>query len=127
MKRAVLTTVVALAAAVLTTPIASATTVISWGACADAALVAGGAQCGTLAVPLDPAKPGGTQITLALSRVRHTGPESAYQGVVVSMPGVLTGTGLTNSLLGGQLPGGVGANYDWIGRASCRERVYACV
>ena len=117
MKRAVLTTVVALAAAVLTTPIAAATPApaITWGACSDAALVAGGAQCGTLAVPLDPAKPGGTQITLALSRVEHTGPENAYQGVVVSMPGVLTGTGLANSLLGGQLPGGVGANYDWIG------------
>jgi len=115
-KRAVLATVVALVAAVVSTPIANATPPgISWGACPDPALA--GAQCGTLAVPLDPAKPRGAQLTLALSRVRHTSPESDYQGVVVSMPGVLTGTGLGLSLLGGQLPGGVGANYDWIGFA----------
>ncbi|MGI5506606.1 hypothetical protein [Lentzea sp. CA-135723] len=45
--------------------------VIQWGPCADQALAAGGAECGTLAVPRDPAQPNGATITLALSRVQH--------------------------------------------------------
>ena len=60
---------------------------ISWGACSDPTLVHYGAQCGMLAVPLDYAHPHGTLIHLAVSRVKHTTPQSAYQGVMLVNPG----------------------------------------
>lgn len=58
---------------------------IHWTACTEPALI--GLDCGTLTVPLDHARPGGRQITLALSRSRHTGPAAAYQGVLLANPG----------------------------------------
>jgi hypothetical protein len=50
---------------------------IRWGACSDQMLVRYGAQCGMLTVPLDYAHPRGTLINLAVSRLRHTTPQSA--------------------------------------------------
>ena len=102
------------------TPTAGATSspaTISWGACSDPTLANAGAECGTLDVPLDPANPQGKTVTLALSRVRHKVAENAYQGVVLGAPNALGGTGLSMSLLGGRLPNGAGAAYDWVGFA----------
>ncbi|MGA5299489.1 alpha/beta hydrolase [Nucisporomicrobium flavum] len=86
---------------------------ISWGECASAGLKARGAQCGLLTVPLDYAKPGGTKIKIAVSRIKHTSAD--YQGVMLTNPGGPGGSGLTLSVLGEYVPGDVGTKYDWIG------------
>ena len=86
---------------------------IAWGACADEGLRARGAECGFLAVPLDHAKPAGTKIRLAVSRIRHT--TAVSQGVMLVNPGGPGGSGLSLSVLGDYVPGGAGKAYDWIG------------
>ena len=42
--------------------------------------------CGHLSVPLDYSKPRGTKIQLAVSRIRHTVPDSQSQGVMLVNP-----------------------------------------
>jgi pimeloyl-ACP methyl ester carboxylesterase len=88
---------------------------ITWGACTDPTLVDFGAQCGTLAVPLDYDSPSAGVVTLALSRVRHTVPDSQYRGVMLVNPGGPGGSGLVLSILGALVPHGAGDAYDWIG------------
>ncbi|QIQ06581.1 alpha/beta hydrolase [Streptomyces liangshanensis] len=99
------------------TPTPARAASIAWGACTDPTLVQGGAECGTLQVPLDHADPAGPRVTLALSRVRHTSPDTAYQGVLLAAPNPLGGSGYTSSLLGSRLPGSAASTYDWIGFA----------
>ncbi|MCZ4498069.1 MAG: peptidase [Marmoricola sp.] len=89
--------------------------VLSWGSCDAPRLVEAGAECGTVPVPLDYAHPDGVQIELAVSRVLHTVPDAQYQGVMLVNPGGPGASGLTQSLLGQFVPGGVGNAYDWIG------------
>ncbi len=89
------------------------TPAIAWGRCADEGLRSRGAECGFLSVPLDHAKPSGTKIELAVSRIRHTTPTS--QGVMLVNPGGPGGAGLTLSVLGDYVPGDAGKAYDWIG------------
>lgn len=124
MRRTIVTFVAALGVAVGTAAPAAAQPApgpvpappaISWGPCAEAPLVAAGAECGTLAVPLDHDDPGGETITLALSRVRHTVPEAEYQGVALVNPGGPGGSGRGLSRLGGAVPKDAGEAYDWIG------------
>jgi hypothetical protein len=86
---------------------------IAWGSCTDPALVAGGAGCGTLDVPLDHSNPGGKQITLAVSRVTHKTPTST--GTVLTVPNPLGGDGYRNSLFGARVAGGDA--FDWVGIA----------
>ncbi|WP_226363453.1 alpha/beta fold hydrolase [Pseudonocardia abyssalis] len=86
---------------------------VVWGPCTASALVSAGAECGFVEVPLDHDDPMGTTIRLAVSRVVHTTPES--QGVMLVNPGGPGGSGLTLALLGGAVPNGAGASYDWIG------------
>ncbi|MEO8830227.1 alpha/beta fold hydrolase [Lapillicoccus sp.] len=88
---------------------------ISWGTCGDPGLAQAGAQCGFVTVPLDYAKPHAATVQIAVSRVVHTVPASAYQGVILVNLGGPGGSGLTASLYGGAIPGGVGTDYDWIG------------
>jgi len=88
---------------------------IHWGACSDPTLVRYGAQCGMVTVPLDYAHPHGTLIHLAVSRLRHTTPQSAYQGVMLVNPGGPGGSGLVLSVLQGFVPHNAGKAYDWIG------------
>lgn len=90
---------------------------IAWGACSDPVLAQAGAQCGTLTVPVDRRNPSGQTFTLALSRIRHTSPDSAYQGVLLTVPNPLGGSGLQLPLIASRLPGDVSATYDWIGFA----------
>ena len=87
----------------------------SWGACTGATLQSFGAQCATLSVPLDYRRPGGTKIQLALSRIKHTVPDSQYQGIMLVNPGGPGGSGLVLSILGNFVPNGAGGAYDWIG------------
>ena len=88
---------------------------IEWGECERPALQARNAQCGFVVVPLDYSRPGGTKIRLAVSRVRHSTPDSQYQGIMLVNPGGPGGSGLIYSVLGEFIPDGAGASYDWIG------------
>jgi pimeloyl-ACP methyl ester carboxylesterase len=117
-KLVVVATTVATAVAGLATAAAAAPTgspSIGWGACTDSDLREAGAECGFLAVPLDYRKPGGAKIQLAVSRVKHTTPDSQYQGVMLVNPGGPGGSGLGLSTLGSAVPKGAGDAYDWIG------------
>lgn len=88
---------------------------VAWGPCEAERLATAGAECGLVEVPLDYDEPEGTKIKLAVSRVLHTTPEAEYQGVMLVNPGGPGGSGLGLSLLGGAVPNGAGASYDWIG------------
>jgi pimeloyl-ACP methyl ester carboxylesterase len=88
---------------------------ITWGPCTDPTLVAYGSECGTLVVPRDYAHPGGAKIGLAVSRLKHTTPDSEYQGVMLVNPGGPGGSGLIYSVFQGFPPNGSGESYDWIG------------
>ncbi|MGW6576781.1 alpha/beta hydrolase [Streptomyces sp. NPDC054945] len=71
-------------------------------------------QCASLKVPLDHARPDGRQITLALTRVPHTGPTS--QGPLLVNPGGPGGSGLgLAGYIASALPKEVAAQYDVIG------------
>ncbi|MFF0792387.1 alpha/beta fold hydrolase [Streptomyces spiralis] len=97
---------------------------IDWVPCPGGAPVLGdmlkGLECGTVQVPLDYDHPGGRQISLALTRAKHTVPDSQYQGVVVlnrgQWPGGI-GRDLPTRYAQGTtgLARDVGGAYDWIG------------
>jgi pimeloyl-ACP methyl ester carboxylesterase len=91
---------------------------IKWGACSDSSLKRLHAQCGYLSVPLDYSKPSGTQIKLAVSRIRHT--SKHYQGILLTNPGGPGGSGLNlNAFLIPVLKQEgfkqAANDYDWIG------------
>jgi pimeloyl-ACP methyl ester carboxylesterase len=88
---------------------------ISWRTCGIPGFDELGAKCGYLIVPLDYAKPTGTKIKLAVSRITHTVVAAKYQGVMLVNPGGPGGSGLTLSALGQYVPDDAGAAYDWIG------------
>lgn len=88
---------------------------IEWGACTNRTLQAFGAECGTVIVPLDYAKPDADKVSLAVSRLRHTTPDSEYQGVTLVNPGGPGGSGLVYSILQQFIPDDAGLSYDWIG------------
>jgi pimeloyl-ACP methyl ester carboxylesterase len=98
-----------------TTGIGRNAAAITWGPCTEAALKAQSAECAMLPVPMDHAKPAGTKIQLALSRIKHTVPEDKYQGVLLVNPGGPGGAGRGMATLGAHVPKGAGAAYDWIG------------
>lgn len=96
-------------------PARAAAAPISWGPCSSPSLQRRGAECAMVSVPLDYANPTGTQIQLAISRIRHTVPDADYQGVMLVNPGGPGGSGLVLSILGEFVPNNAGAAYDWIG------------
>lgn len=84
-----------------------------WGVCTTPRLVRAGAECAMLDVPLDWDRPRGQKIQIAVSRVLHTDPD--HKGMIAVNPGGPGGSGLIYSVLGGAIPDGVGAKYDWYG------------
>ncbi|MEV4317274.1 alpha/beta fold hydrolase [Actinocrispum sp. NPDC049592] len=103
-----------LAFSLLTVPAEAATApTIAWGPCSDQVLAAGGAQCGTLDVPMDPADPSSRSITLAVSRVQHK--TAVSKGTVIAVADPYTGSGYQSSLLGARMAGG--DSFDWVGFA----------
>jgi pimeloyl-ACP methyl ester carboxylesterase len=90
---------------------------LKWHQCADATLQSYGSQCADLVVPLDYSKPNGKKITLAVSRLKHSSPDSKYQGVMLVNPGGPGGSGLIYSVFGQGdfVPGNGDISYDWIG------------
>ncbi len=65
---------------------------------------------------LRPTRPA-RKITLAVSRLKHSSPDSAYQGVMLVNPGGPGGSGLIYSVFGegSFIPGDGDISYDWIG------------
>ena len=90
---------------------------LSWSPCPSGTLKAIGAECSTLVVPLDYARPKGRKISLAVSRVKHRSSQADYQGIMLTNPGGPGGSGLVLSVLGyGPIvPGNADDDYDWIG------------
>jgi pimeloyl-ACP methyl ester carboxylesterase len=89
---------------------------IDFGPCQVQSLIDAGAECGYLTVPMDYARPYGTQIQLAVSRIRATVPADQYQGVMIVDPGGPGSPGFTLSRTGQFVGGGAAASsYDWIG------------
>ncbi|MFD0891210.1 alpha/beta fold hydrolase, partial [Streptosporangium algeriense] len=76
-------------------------------------LDAAGAQCAEVTVPLDYRRPRGRTISVAISRIRATGP-AERRGVLLINPGGPGGSGLQQVLLSGLMPT-VAARYDLIG------------
>jgi pimeloyl-ACP methyl ester carboxylesterase len=87
---------------------------VAWGPCTDARL-AKKAECGFVTAPLDYAKPGGTKIKIAVSRVKHTVADAKAQGPMLVNPGGPGASGLVLSRLGAAVPRHAGDAYDWIG------------
>jgi pimeloyl-ACP methyl ester carboxylesterase len=93
---------------------------INWGPCTDPDLVAAGAQCGMLSVPLNYAFPNGPKIQLAVSKLEHTSSAADYQGAILTNPGGPGGSGLSLSAILADVLDQEGytsaaADYDWIG------------
>ena len=87
---------------------AGATPTISWRPCS-------GGQCGSLAVPLDPAKPKGRSIRLALFRVRAT-TSGRPKGVLLINPGGPGGSGVdATKYLATALPSRIRRSFDLVG------------
>src|SRR5690242_16599201 len=72
---------------------------INWGPCTESDLVALGAQCGMLSVPLDYNHPSGPQIQIAVSKLEHTSSAADYQGAILTNPGGPGGSGLDLSAI----------------------------
>jgi pimeloyl-ACP methyl ester carboxylesterase len=99
---------------------ARAVSAVDWGRCSDPTLRGFGARCSVVKVPLDYSHPRGKQITLAVSRVRHTVKAVKYQGALLLNPGGPGASGLSMSVLGPVISQDfgrrdVGQAYDWIG------------
>ncbi|MBA8793840.1 pimeloyl-ACP methyl ester carboxylesterase [Friedmanniella endophytica] len=85
---------------------------VAWKACSDPLLDSYGLQCATIKVPLDYAKPSGTKISVAVSRLRHT--SAHYQGPMLINTGGPGGSGLLGPVyLAGSM--NAMADYDLIG------------
>ena len=92
-----------------------ATGSVKWGTCTDRSLVAKGATCGFVTVPMDYANPAAGTVKLALSKIQHTVPAAKFQGVMLVNPGGPGGSGLGLASIGGLVPKNAGGAYDWIG------------
>jgi pimeloyl-ACP methyl ester carboxylesterase len=83
---------------------------LHWHACG------GQTRCGTIAVPLNYADPGGRKITLALTEVPATAPPSQQQGILLVNPGGPGGVGTSlASFVAQGLNPTVASQYDIIG------------
>jgi pimeloyl-ACP methyl ester carboxylesterase len=93
-----------------------ATESVDWAPCPPGDSLLENAECADVTVPLDYAKPNGKKISVAISRIKHTAPDSDYRGVLLTNPGGPGGSGLDlNGLLAELLPPEVAATYDLIG------------
>ncbi len=84
---------------------------IDWGTCAKN--FPRTFQCGRVIVPLDWDDVGGTTISLAVTRLKHT--TKRYQGVLLVNPGGPGGSGTIYPVLRDAVPDKAGNSYDWIG------------
>jgi pimeloyl-ACP methyl ester carboxylesterase len=102
----------AMAAQSSSQPAVAAPAAITWTACGTTSYP--NLQCGKVSVPLNYANPGGTKISIAISRIPHTAAKS--QGPLLVNPGGPGGSGLTLAgFVAKNLPAAVAAQYDVIG------------
>jgi pimeloyl-ACP methyl ester carboxylesterase len=94
---------------------AAAKVIDSLPACSDPFLASLGARCGSVVVPLDYRHPRTGTVRIAVSVVKHSAPNSQYQGINLVNPGGPGGSGLHFSVLGKLVPDGAGDTYDWVG------------
>ena len=75
---------------------------LHWGKCTDPDLEDNPFDilCADLVVPLDYNKPGGQKISLRVSRLEHSSPDSQYQGVMITNPGGPGASGLYLAVYG---------------------------
>ncbi|MFE7464581.1 alpha/beta hydrolase [Streptomyces sp. NPDC057499] len=90
---------------------------LGWGPCpaGQPELVAAGARCAKVTVPLDYADPGGPVIRIAVSRIRATAPRGERRGILLSNPGGPGGTGLAHTLSLRPALKDIAEGYDLIG------------
>lgn len=88
---------------------------IEWTRCTSKKMVAAGARCGLLTVPLDYHNLAGRKIKIGVSIIKHRSSQKAYQGVMLVNPGGPGGSGLNLARIGGLVPKHAGDVYDWIG------------
>ncbi|WP_219415921.1 alpha/beta fold hydrolase [Pseudonocardia nigra] len=67
-------------------PVAAAPAPLAWGACPDGGAEIG-MECASLDVPVDPDRPEGRRITLALGRLPASGPEPAEGSLLINFGG----------------------------------------
>ena len=87
---------------------------LAFGPCRDETLVAAGAECATLAVPLDHRDPGGPTIDIAVSRIAARGP-APRRGVLAVNPGGPGSPGLAYPVHLRRALGAVADGYDLVG------------
>ncbi|GAA0467663.1 alpha/beta hydrolase [Streptomyces sp. NPDC046215] len=91
---------------------------IRFGACPAVEALPAPAQCGTVSVPLDYARPRGRHISLTVSRAPATGTRAERQGALVYNPGGPGGSGMFFPLLAGvQQYRTTARAYDFVGYA----------
>ncbi len=73
-----------------------------------------GFECATFVRPLDRSRPKGKQVTLAVVRLRATGPASEYQGTLFFNPGGPGQSGVGLSKIVYLLPAAVRASFDFV-------------
>lgn len=102
------------AAATIAAQPARAADPITWGACPDG--TAPGERCGTIAAPLDHARPTGPAIRVGVSRVAATGSRAEHRGaLVVNFGGPGSATVGSMAAFADVLPEPVRRAYDLIG------------
>ena len=88
---------------------------LKWSACTDDLAGAAGLRCATLKVPVDPAKPDGPTIDLALAKVPAAGTPSERIGSLVMNPGGPGASGIEFlANVAGQLPQQVADKFDLV-------------
>ncbi|MGI5530582.1 alpha/beta fold hydrolase [Streptomyces syringium] len=89
---------------------------VLWGPCEAPALAKSGTECAKVTVPLDYAAPDGRTLSVAVSRIKATGPRTARRGIIQTNPGGPGGRGLDfPAMLRTKMTPQVAAAYDVIG------------
>ncbi|MEU7107886.1 alpha/beta fold hydrolase [Streptomyces stramineus] len=89
---------------------------VRWGPCESPDLARTGTECAKVTVPLDYAAPTGRTLSVAVSRLKATGPATARRGIIQTNPGGPGGRGLDfPAALRAKMTPQVAAAYDVIG------------
>lgn len=87
---------------------------VRWGSC-PSDVADGLLRCASIAVPLNHARPHGSQIHLELSMLRHDPSAGRYLGRILVNPGGPGASGLLMAESAFGLPGSAARRFDWVG------------